>query len=1352
MSNRTALLFGLALALAAGVASAQVVGDTAWNRYVGNDSTGIESFAADVCTDGNGYVYYCGKARAAAQPDADMVVAKLNQWGDTSWVRYIDGTASNDYEDLAHAIAVDSVGNVYVAGVLEGDSAEDMAVAKFDSLGNSVWTWQSNYTDEDRAFDIAITNGAVYACGFRLDTIWDLYAFTVLRLNPASGAVVWAVDTVLDQDAKKDEGRQKHPGVDRYPEWYENWDDWENCATAIAVAPDDGRVVATGYGYDYNDEYQMWTMKFETSGTIAWQKDCGRTTNDYDDAAFDLAIANNGDIYICGLGESVNDYDWLTARYSTGGTLRTTQWLSNAAGLDEWATGITLDDATPTQNVYVTGFVDYGIGFGRERIVTQKYNYLLTAQWGSAGALWDYAGETSDIGYDVHYADGHIYVVGQGGNLSSDIIVLCYTPDNATPKAYQWVKSLDLSQPSGEWSFECGNAVRASDSEHVYVAGHLTYTPVNQGNVFLRQDMVVQRFFPTDRDVRLDSLLAPGAQVDLGTQVVPSVRVVNEGNDRSSFQVRLYIEGSPAYYDTVAVSNLLPGQSEFAVFDTWTAGPAGPLNLVVNTALAGDRDRHNDTLATTVLVVVHDVAPTRFALPGVTVDSGAVVTPQVWFHNYGNVGESFDARLAIGSYVDTATVNVPAGDSVLQGFAQWTPVTRGNVSLECRAMLADDMDRSNDTLAGQTFVRVLDVQALDIVAPAGGYDLDDVVTPVARWRNNGNVGADFTGWMVIFDPYLVREYAQAVSVVGLGAGRDTTIGAFPPDTFGIEGNWRARCSTVLAGDLRPANDTLTRGFMVGTHPDMQVEAILAPAGALDTAEAVVPEVRLHNGGDVEYSFDAWMVLRDPDGLEHYREGIAIPGIGVGRDSTILFPEWAGGYVAGQWTALCSLAVSDENPGNDTLTRHFNLRAAHIWPPGWVEVHPMPVGTSGKAAKRGASMTVAGRRNGIIYATKGYKTGEFYSYDFEGDSWSTLAEVQPGREGKLLEKGSRLATDGDHVWLTKGNNTLGFWRYDPDANTWEQLDDIPEGPTGKKIKGGTDLVYIDVGDTGFVYMLKGYRTEFWRFNTVTGAWQQRANAPTGIKEKWDKGSWLAHDGDNTIYAHKAKYYVGTEHEFWKYDIPGDSWSATRLAGMPLYGLHGGNIKKKKAKDGGSGAWYEGSIWALKGGNTQQFFEYNASADTWVESDSMPTYGSTGKKRRVKQGGDIVEQADALWAMKGNKTLEFWRYGFPPAADGLAPGRSGTAAGPKVLPGDWTFDVRPNPMSGGGALCYAVPYATTVTARLYDATGRAVRTLLSARPVAGRGALRLDAAGLAGGVYLLKLDAAGGFTRTFKVVIE
>jgi hypothetical protein len=335
-------------------------------------------------------------------------------------------------------------------------------------------------------------------------------------------------------------------------------------------------------------------------------------------------------------------------------------------------------------------------------------------------------------------------------------------------------------------------------------------------------------------------------------------------------------------------------------------------------------------------------------------------------------------------------------------------------------------------------------------------------------------------------------------------------------------------------------------------------------------------------------------------------------------------------------------------------------------------------------------------------------------------------------------------------MTKGYNTFGFWGYDIAANTWAPLTDVPAGPTGKKVKGGTDLVYVPMDDTaGYVYMLKGYKTEFWRYDPATGAWEARANAPIGVKEKWDKGSWLAFDGENTIYAHKAKYYTGANHEMWKYDIPGDTWYSAQLKGMPLSGLHSGRIKSKKAKDGSAGAYYDGMIYALKGGNTQQFFMYDVAADTWTESDTMPTVGSTGKKKRVKTGGDLVHWGNgAFFALKGNKTLEAWRYVIPTAM-APRPERGGVMAG--TVKGLGTgIQLGPNPLVGGLAtLRYVLPKAGPATITVYDATGRTVQRVSS---LASRhSTLPVDLREVPAGVYLVRVDA-DGFTGTQKLVIQ
>jgi hypothetical protein len=234
----------------------------------------------------------------------------------------------------------------------------------------------------------------------------------------------------------------------------------------------------------------------------------------------------------------------------------------------------------------------------------------------------------------------------------------------------------------------------------------------------------------------------------------------------------------------------------------------------------------------------------------------------------------------------------------------------------------------------------------------------------------------------------------------------------------------------------------------------------------------------------------------------------------------------------------------------------------------------------------------------------------------------------------------------------------------------------------------------------------------------------------------------------VYAHQAKY-----HGFFVYDLDSLKWNPTSLTGMPFYGWNG---RKKKSKDGGSADFYDGRIFAIKGGNTQQFWCYFPGRDSWFELDTLPAYGSAGRKKRVKYGADLVYAGYAFWTLKGNKTLEMWRYGIPlgdQPLGGTKPVRSGVAGSVKQRVKGWGFSVVPNPLAAtGGVLRYSVPVATRLTAKLYDAAGREVRTLVPGTQVYGSGAIRLDTEGIAAGVYLVDLQAGAERKQNFKLVVR
>ena len=75
---------------------------------------------------------------------------------------------------------------------------------------------------------------------------------------------------------------------------------------------------------------------------------------------------------------------------------------------------------------------------------------------------------------------------------------------------------------------------------------------------------------------------------------------------------------------------------------------------------------------------------------------------------------------------------------------------------------------------------------------------------------------------------------------------------------------------------------------------------------------------------------------------------------------------------------------------------------------------------------------------------------------------------------------------------------------------------------------------------------------------------------------------------------------------------------------------------------------------------------------------------------------------------------------------------------------------NPLGAVGAIAYAVPVPGHVTLRLYDATGRVVRTLVDGDAKPGQYQADLAVAGLGGGIYFCRMEA-DGFSATRKLVL-
>ncbi|MFA5782131.1 MAG: SBBP repeat-containing protein, partial [Bacteroidales bacterium] len=144
-----------------------VAADASGNIYVaGVFSSPTLSFGSTTLTNAGGY---------------DIFLTKYDAGGNVLWAKSAGGTGN----DLAYSVAVDTSGNIYVAGyfrsptiafgitTLTNAGSRDIFLAKYDAAGNVFWAKSAGGTDYDEANSVAVNaSGNIYVAGvFRSPTI-----------------------------------------------------------------------------------------------------------------------------------------------------------------------------------------------------------------------------------------------------------------------------------------------------------------------------------------------------------------------------------------------------------------------------------------------------------------------------------------------------------------------------------------------------------------------------------------------------------------------------------------------------------------------------------------------------------------------------------------------------------------------------------------------------------------------------------------------------------------------------------------------------------------------------------------------------------------------------------------------------------------------------------------------------------------------------------------------------------------------------------------------------------------------------------------------------------------------------
>jgi uncharacterized delta-60 repeat protein len=416
------------------ISTAQVI--ESWSaRYNGASNTfdGANAMAIDK----TGNVYVTGTAnRIANNPDYCTIKYKSN--GDTAWVRYYNGTGNN--VDIANAIAVDTVGNVYVTGSSKsaaGFGTEDYFTIKYSAAGETLWTHRYNGPGNggDVATSIGLDDSAnVYVSGGSNGGTSAQDIFTI-KYN-TNGVVQWT---------------QRLMGTATF-----GFSDW---AYSMAVT-NNGNVHVAGYTDNVNSFWDFATVKYNREGVFQWKGAYQGPVHNVSEQANAVAVDASGNVYITGTSaaNATTDLeDIVTIKYNSGGAQ---QWIHryNASGYD-------IGNAIA---VNANGNVFVG-GASNGSMTTIKYTLSGDTAW-----IKKYPGTGQSQVYSIA-VDGsdNVYVAGRSADASGiyDFVTIKYNAAGDTV----WTKKYNGPANAADEA----RAIQVDAQGNVYVSGNSTGSGTN---------------------------------------------------------------------------------------------------------------------------------------------------------------------------------------------------------------------------------------------------------------------------------------------------------------------------------------------------------------------------------------------------------------------------------------------------------------------------------------------------------------------------------------------------------------------------------------------------------------------------------------------------------------------------------------------------------------------------------------------------------------------------------------------------------------------------------------------------------------------------------------------------------
>ncbi|NLF73821.1 MAG: hypothetical protein GX575_32830, partial [Candidatus Anammoximicrobium sp.] len=811
-------------------------------------------------------------------------------------------------DDRGNDVAVDSMGNVYVAGKagkVDPPEAADFSVAKYAADGTPLWrhVFGPGGNDDDATGIAVDAYGQVYVTGHFQGTV---------DFDPGAGEA--------------------------------------------------NRTTAGNAAY-----YDIFVLQLDTDGNFGWVKTYGQGDLGYD-KGHKIAIAEEGRVYVVGLFSGAVDFDpGVTTpgdTVTTNGGYDAFVLALDAAGSFRWvraAGGATSDNGSGvavdgTGNVYVAGNFEGTVVFDASHtlVANGSMDAFVWTLDSSGNSIWagDVGDSTADAnnysatGTDVAVtAEGSVYLLGSFRGEADFDPSAAGTASRTTPNSSWNAYVLHLSDPGdgtltfqqvanlGSWAQESGNTVAIDAAGNVLVGGSfqdtVDFNPDPDDNAV--NDLVgISWGTHQDLEIRDGFLLSLSSSLDFrwvrgvisshddrvwGVAVSPTGTVVATGyfSDTVTFDhgdgttTLASAGGTDAFVlSLVPDINTLPTISDIADQAIPQDGNTGALSFSVNDletpaadlTLAGSSS--NTALVPNANVVFGGSGANRtVAVTPLAGQSGtATITVTVTDASSGSAADTFlltvtepdpppvvtitddepwVANIAGGDVIFTFTFSEPvtgfeADDITVAGGAKgaFTPLSgtvytlavtpnansTTNITVDVAASVAVDTAGNPNTAATQA------VQAVDTLAPTVSVDIVDAAL---------NDSDDVTDVTFTFSEAVTGFTADDVTAVG------GTLSGFSGSGTSYSATFTANDGIQMTGSVTVAADSYT-----------DVPSNLGAAGsdtvAIDTLNGL--------GVELEFSFDVPGVgIVTPDALLELPQNTTV----TVTLTAVISPAAIGGY-------------------------------------------------------------------------------------------------------------------------------------------------------------------------------------------------------------------------------------------------------------------------------------------------------------------------------------------------------------------------------------------------------------------------------------------------------------------------